>query len=347
MIVRRYLRPLSLCYGADARREVEAGRAGALGGMPSISFSQVEVIERRTSVERRVVAYSEIAAECLAITQKRAAIAGFETDATRIMGIVNVTPDSFSDGGKFAAEENAVTHGRQLLADGAEFVDVGGESTRPGSDAVDATEEMRRVLPVIMGLADHGAVSVDTRKAGVMRKAAAVGASMINDVSGLTFDADSAAAVRETGLPVVIMHSKGEPKTMQLAPKYEDVVLDVYDELEARIATAQAADVDRARIIVDPGIGFGKTFAHNLSVLSQLTVYHGLGVALLVGASRKAFIGALTHENAAVNRVAGSMGVALQASMLGAHILRVHDVKQTKQALSVFWGGLDPDSAEL
>jgi dihydropteroate synthase len=347
MSVRRYLRPLSFCYGADARREVEAGRAGALGGMPYISFSQIEVIERGTSVERRVVAYSEIAAECFAITHKRAAVAGFQTDATRIMGIVNVTPDSFSDGGKFAAENMALQHGRQLFSEGAEFVDVGGESTRPGSDAVDATEEERRVLPVISGLATLGAVSVDTRKALVMRKAAAAGAAMINDVSGLTYDVDAAGAVRESGLPVVIMHAKGEPKTMQLAPKYDDVVLDVYDELDARIDAAHAAGIDRTRIIVDPGIGFGKTFAHNLSVLAQLTIYHGLGVPLLVGASRKAFIGALTQENAAANRISGSVGVALQASMLGAHILRVHDVRQTKQALSVFWAGLDPDSAEL
>jgi dihydropteroate synthase len=347
MKVRRYLRPLSLCFGDDARRLIESGSAGPLGGLEHIAFSLVEVIERGTSTRRSIVPFSEVESMCAAVTRARIPIAGLTMDKTRLMGIVNVTPDSFSDGGKFDDAERGIAHAQQLLSDGADFLDIGGESTRPGSDPVSEADEIARVTPVIAALAGRALVSADTRKSSVMRACAAVGAAMINDVSGLAFDPHSGSTVAELGLSVVIMHAQGEPKTMQLAPKYDDVALDVYDVLETRIAAAEAAGIPRDRIIVDPGIGFGKTFSHNLDVLAKLTVYHGLGVSVLVGASRKAFIGALTRENVAANRISGSLGVALQASLYGAHILRVHDVKQTKQSLSVFWASLDPNSAEL
>ena len=224
---------------------------------------------------------------------------------------------------------------------------MGGESTRPGSDTVDETEELRRVLPVVEALSGDHAVSIDTRKSKVMAAALSAGAVIINDVSALRHDPACAALVAKANLPVILMHAQGEPKTMQLAPKYEDVLLDVYDGLEQRVEEAVAAGIARAHIAIDPGFGFGKTFRQNLDLLSGLTLFHGLGLPLLVGLSRKGFVGALSGEKTAANRVHGSVGGALQAVAAGAHILRVHDVKATRQALSVFAASFDPDLADI
>jgi dihydropteroate synthase len=264
------------------------------------------------------------------------------------MGIVNVTPDSFSDGGQTSDATSAITHGLRLAAEGAHLLDVGGESTRPGSQGVAVDEEQARVIPVIEGLARAGhVVSCDTRKARVMREAVAAGAAIINDVSALQFDTESLGTVAELGCPVVLMHAQGDPRIMQLNPSYDDVALDVHDALEKRIAACAAAGIERSNIVVDPGIGFGKTFRHNLDILSQLTILHGLGVAVLVGLSRKGFIGALTGEKAAAARAPGSIGGAVQAALNGAHILRVHDVKPTAAALAVALAAADPEASGL
>jgi dihydropteroate synthase len=267
---------------------------------------------------------------------------------TLIMGIVNVTPDSFSDGGRHAAAAQAIAHGLKLAAEGADILDVGGESTRPGSEGVDEGEELARVVPVVEGLAAAGhKVSCDTRKAPVMRAALKAGAAIINDVSALQHDPQSMAAMAEADCPVVLMHAQGDPKTMQLSPSYADVALDVFDALEARIAACVAAGIARERLIADPGIGFGKSFRHNLDLLHQFTLFHGLGVALLTGLSRKGFVGALTGEKTAANRVNGSVGGALWSALNGAHILRVHDVKATVDALVVAQACADPDASGL
>jgi dihydropteroate synthase len=254
------------------------------------------------------------------------------------MGIVNVTPDSFSDGGRHAGTEAAIAHGLQLAAEGADILDIGGESTRPGSDVVPLEEELSRVIPVIEGLRKQTDVriSIDTRKGEVMRRAADAGADIINDVSALTFEPDAAEAAAATGLPVILMHAQGDPKTMQDAPRYDDVLLDVFDFLERRISHAETAGVPRQRLVVDPGIGFGKTLAHNLALLAGLSLFHGLGVPLLLGASRKSFIGTLTRVETAADRVHGSVGAALAAVAQGAHIIRAHDVKATREALTVW-----------
>jgi dihydropteroate synthase len=264
------------------------------------------------------------------------------------MGIVNVTPDSFSDGGRHAAAEQAIAHGLKLAAEGADILDVGGESTRPGSEGVDEGEELARVVPVIEGLAAAGhRVSCDTRKAPVMRAALKAGAAIINDVSALQYDPQSLAAMAEADCPVVLMHAQGDPKTMQLSPNYADVALDVFDALEDRIAACVAAGIAKERLIADPGIGFGKSFRHNLDLLHQFTLFHGLGVAVLMGLSRKGFVGALTGEKTAANRVNGSVGGALWSALNGAHILRVHDVKATVEALVVAQACADPEASGL
>jgi dihydropteroate synthase len=348
--VKTYLRPLGLVFGADARAQIAAGEAGALGGMAHIAFTQVEVVRRNGQKATRYVsqfAQAKDLPQVRAITTARPAFAGLPLNACRIMGVVNVTPDSFSDGGRLKDTEAAVAHGRKLAEEGADILDVGGESTRPGSDEVSAGEELRRVIPVIEGLAPSHLVSADTRKANVMEAALRAGAKIINDVSGLDHDPHSAAMLANARVPVVLMHALGEPKTMQLNPRYDDVLLDVYDALEEKITLAERVGVQRAQICIDPGIGFGKTFKHNLELLAGLTMFHGLGVALLVGLSRKGFVGAITGENVAARRISGSVGGALHAAMMGAHILRVHDVGETRQALQLFTASADPDSVEF
>jgi dihydropteroate synthase len=345
--MKTYFRPLGFVYGADARALISGGRAGALGGMAHIGFTLVEVIERPGI--RTVVAFSDVKHEAVVqqICAQRPAFGTIAMDATRIMGIVNVTPDSFSDGGRLSNDAAAIAHGKMLIDQGADYLDVGGESTRPGSDEVSIAEELRRVSTVIAALAKESIVSADTRNASVMSAALEQGAVIINDVSALGHDAASAGLVAKAKCPVVLMHAQGAPKTMQLNPKYDDVLLDVYDGLEARVVAAEVAGISRERICVDPGIGFGKTFAQNLQLMAGLSLFHGLGLPLLVGLSRKGFVGAVTGEMPAAARVSGSVGGALATAMQGAHILRVHDVKETKSALSMYTASVNPDSADI
>ena len=261
-------------------------------------------------------------------------------DQPQVMGIVNVTPDSFSDGGQFADASEAAAAGARMNEQGAAIVDVGGESTRPGAKPVWEGDEIERVVPVIRQLAASGAaVSVDTRKADVMTAALAAGARIVNDVSALTFDPRSAETVAAAGVPVVLMHHQGSPETMQESPRYGDVVVEVYLWLEERIAAAEAAGIERPRILVDIGFGFGKTVAHNLELMNNLALFHSLGCAIVVGASRKRTIGALSNEASADERLGGSIAFALKAAEQGAQIVRVHDVPETVQALKV-WRGL-------
>ncbi|HEX8511595.1 MAG TPA: dihydropteroate synthase [Allosphingosinicella sp.] len=262
-------------------------------------------------------------------------------DQPQVAGILNVTPDSFSDGGLFDDGEAAALAGFAMAEAGAAIVDVGGESTRPGAKPVWEGDEIERVLPTVTRLAAGGtAVSIDTRKAAVMGAALGAGAAMVNDVSALTWDETAAALVADAGCPVVLMHHKGSPETMQQAPSYDKPVLfEVYDWLETRIAAAEAAGIERTRIVVDPGIGFGKTVQHNLDLMNGLALLHGLGCPIMLGASRKRMIGALSGEAPADARLPGSLALALKAADQGAQLLRVHDVPETVQALRI-WRGL-------
>jgi dihydropteroate synthase len=258
-------------------------------------------------------------------------------DRTRVMGIVNVTPDSFSDGGAHADAASAIAHGLRLVEEGADLLDVGGESTRPGSEGVSVEEELRRVIPVIEGLAARTGVpiSIDTSKPEVMRAAVAAGAGMINDICALEREGalDAAAAL---GVPVVLMHMRGEPRSMQEAPHYDDVVAEVHRYLADRIFAAELAGIARARLVVDPGFGFGKDDGHNLALLAQLERFTSLGVPVLAGISRKRTIGALTGRQVPAERVAGSVAAHLVAAQRGARIVRVHDVAATVDALKVW-----------
>jgi dihydropteroate synthase len=259
-------------------------------------------------------------------------------DRPLLMGVVNVTPDSFSDGGDFADAAAASAHARRLAAEGADILDIGGESTRPGAAPVSEDEELERVLPVLEALRDIPVpVSVDTRRARVMREVLAAGASMINDIEALqgsgAIEALASAAAR--GCAVCLMHMQGAPATMQQDPHYDDVVADVKAFLAARVAASEAAGISRDRIVADPGFGFGKTVAHNLTLLARLGEFQALGVPVTAGLSRKSMLGAVTGRP--VNdRLAASVAAALLAAQAGARILRVHDVKETRDALAVW-----------
>ncbi len=255
-----------------------------------------------------------------------------------VMGVVNVTPDSFSDGGRFLGPEAALSQARALIAAGADIIDIGGESTRPGAEPVSAAEEIERVAPVIEALVrETGArLSIDTMKPAVARAAVAAGAAMWNDVSALRYAGDSLATAAALGCEVVLMHMLGEPRTMQADPRYDDVVAEVETFLLQRAEAAMAAGVARDRIWLDPGIGFGKTKAHNLTLIAGLDRFVGLGSPVLFGASRKSFLGRIDETaGAADDRLGGSLAAALAAARAGVRAVRVHDVRETVQALAV------------
>jgi len=258
-------------------------------------------------------------------------------DRPRIMGILNVTPDSFSDGGAITDVGARVV---ELAGQGADIIDIGGESTRPGAETISIDEEWRRVAPAIEAAAGTGViVSIDTRKAEVARRALAAGARLFNDVSALTYDTGSVTVAKEytnAGGAICLMHALGDPKTMQKNPRYDDVLREVYGYLEGRVKVVAEAGIPPEQVIVDPGIGFGKTLEHNLELMRGLGTFHDIGCPLLLGASRKKFIGTLTGEGVAADRIHGSVAAAQIAANLGVQIIRVHDVKATAQAIAVW-----------
>jgi dihydropteroate synthase len=254
----------------------------------------------------------------------------------RVMGILNVTPDSFSDGGRFATLEAALAQAERMVREGADIIDVGGESTRPGARGIPVQEELDRVLPVIEAVADRFAipVSIDTSKPEVMAEAAAAGAGLINDVNALRTPGALETAAR-SGLPVCLMHMQGQPRTMQQAPQYDDVVADILRYLQDRLAACTEADIARSRLLIDPGFGFGKTLPHNLTLLHELRRFAALGVPVLVGLSRKSMLGTLTGR-AVEDRLPASLAAAVIAAERGARVLRVHDVGATVDALKLW-----------
>ncbi len=261
------------------------------------------------------------------------------------MGILNVTPDSFSDRGLFFDKTAAIAQGEAMAAAGADIIDVGGESSRPFSDPVPAHEEIRRTVPVIEALASRlsAPISIDTNKAEVARCALAAGASMVNDIGALRLDPDMAGVVAEAGVPVALMHMKGTPKTMQVDPVYEDVVQEVRAFLADAIQRAEQQGIDRSKIIVDPGIGFGKTVRHNLLCIKHVSALHSLGVPVLIGPSRKSFIAKILGPEME-RREVGTQAAVTAAALNGAHIVRVHDVARTKDTLDLVDAIKDPES---
>ncbi len=320
---------------------VRSGEARPEGALPlaggALWFSEVEVLARNAPA--RVVPAGLVPEEDRRrLTARRASIAGLDMSSPQIMGILNVTPDSFSDGGKLDSAETACATALQMVADGASILDVGGESTRPGAELVEELEEIARTAPAIAALRAKTSVpiSIDTRKAAVAMEALEVGASLVNDVSGFTFDMALAPLCAQAGVPVCVMHAQGDPATMQKEPTYDNVLLDVYDFLSDQVDRLEAIGVVREQIVVDPGIGFGKTLQHNLALLKNISLFHALGCPILLGASRKRFIGTLAQTADPTARMPGSVAVGLAALAQGVQILRVHDVAETAQAVRLW-----------
>lgn len=303
-----------------------------------VHFSRVEVLSRSGSA--RLCNADQIPADVLTrLTAPRPPVAKLDLSRPRLMGILNVTPDSFSDGGQFLEASLGLTHARAMVQGGADILDIGGESTRPGADEVKSSEEIARTAPVIERLRAEGIntpISIDTRKAVVARAALEAGADLINDVSAFDYDPRMVDLALEAGAPACLMHAQGTPETMQISPTYGAVLLDIYDALERKVAALVARGLPRARLFVDPGIGFGKTVEHNVTILRGLTLFHGIGCGLVLGASRKSFIGTLTGASDTTARLPGSVAVALHAVSQGVQILRVHDVEETRQALTIW-----------
>ena len=340
--------PARLCpLGLNA-----AGEGEPLAGGP-LAFSACEILTRDAGgrrTERLALTQfagdgrelpaglaAELDAQYRALASPRAPLAGVALDRPRLMGVLNVTPDSFSDGGAALAAEAAVARGRAMAAAGAAIIDVGGESTRPGSDPVPASVQIDRVRPVIEALAGDGlVVSIDSRFAEVMAAALDAGARIVNDTSALSFDPESVALVASREVPAVLMHMQGTPQTMQQSPRYDDVVLDLLDYFSERLAACADAGIDPGRLIFDPGIGFGKTVEHNVDLMAHIAAFHALGCPLLVGLSRKSTIARLSDGAPVERRLGGSIAAALFCAARGVQLIRVHDVAETRQALDVW-----------
>jgi dihydropteroate synthase len=354
-VTKIYLRPTGFVESPQRHEGNSLRLAGTM-----LWFSQIECITRDiTSTQRQLVPVCEWDAYTAAlpqsdrercallldrITAPRAALQlGQRTvnlDQPQVMAIINATPDSFSDGGKNLDPEIAAEAAFAMLRAGAAIIDIGGESTRPGAPLIGEGDELNRVAPFIRTLAGAGAaISIDTRKASVMEGALQAGATMINDISALLYDDRAVEVARKSHVPVVLMHAPSQGSDPHEDGNYDDVAYDVFDWLEQRVSEVEAAGLPRETLLVDPGIGFGKTLADNLAIINNLAIYHGLGCALLFGASRKKLIGALSHADDATDRLGGSIFLAIKAVEQGAHIVRVHDAAETVQAIRV-WRGL-------
>lgn len=331
--------PMGIIWGQMAQAALAAGHALPLAGIAA--FTAAGLVWREDKQGRMaVVPIAQIpptlAPQLAAIGGARTPWAGLTLDRPRIMGIINATPDSFSDGGDNFAVAQAVETALTMVANGADIIDVGGESTRPGSEEVPADIEISRVVPVIQALAPKGVVvSIDTRHAAVMIAATQAGAKIINDVAALR-EPGALEAAAKSGAAVCLMHMAGDPRTMQSDPHYDCAPLEVLDFLESRVEAAVAAGIALERITVDPGIGFGKTFEHNAQLLATQSLLHGLGCGVLLGASRKRFVAALSRDELPKQRFPGSMAAALSGLDQGVQILRVHDVAETVQAAKVW-----------
>ncbi|MDR3325790.1 MAG: dihydropteroate synthase [Rhodospirillaceae bacterium] len=363
-----YARPSGIVSGKIASDMIESCKALRLAGS-NLAFSSCLVLLRENNKLFEVTwsfddilksfedknehnelendVYSYQWKSMLTNINKSHTFAGLKLDRPVIMGIVNVTPDSFSDGGLFFDHDMAIKHGLQLLDAGADIIDVGGESTRPESKMIDSTEEIRRVLPVIRAFVNHGAiVSIDTRNSKVMKIAIDNGVTIINDISALEGDPKSLEIVAESDVSVILMHMLGkEPQNMQNNPHYTFAPTDVFDYLEERLVVCFDYGITPDRLCVDPGIGFGKSVDHNLQILTRIGLYHALGVPILLGVSRKSFIGKLSCNEKARERLPGSLTAALLGLEQGVQILRVHDVAETIQAISVWQSIKDSDGA--
>ena len=347
-----YTRPCNFYYGNYAKKLIEKRKAFSLAGNSKIAFDQIEVFERKKNNLVKNYHYSILDINSLnktvknivktdlkKITSKRKKIGKLKFDFPKIMGILNVTPDSFSDGGLFLKDTKAYAQAKLMIQNGSAIIDIGGESTRPGSKTIDEKKEWLRVKNVISKLKKNFPnipLSLDTRKSYVMKKGIENGINIINDVSGLNFDSKSFKVISSKKVPFILNHMQGTPDTMQKNPKYDDVLLDIYDFFEKKINFCLKNNYKKEFILLDPGIGFGKNLDHNLRIISKISLFHSLGCPVLIGTSRKRFIEHIVTKFDTPNRAGGTLASVLYGLLQGVQLFRVHSVKEINQGILVF-----------
>ncbi len=342
---RYYTRVCNFYYGTKSRKLVREKKSLPLNGNKQISFDQIELISRK--VKKRVSINSlnnlsklikkKIILDLKKITLKKKNFANLNLhNLPNIMGILNLTPDSFSDGGKFNTKNKGIKKAVQMFSSGASIIDVGGESTRPGSKGVNIKIEWERINKVLKSICKNIPVSLDTRKSEIMEKGINLGVEIINDVSGLKYDPKTINILRKYKIPFIIQHSQGTPENMQNNPSYKNELLDIYDFFEQKIKYIRSIGIKHNNIILDPGIGFGKNLKHNMNLISNISIFHTLGFPILVGNSRKKFIKDLSGKNDSKSRIGGTIASSLYLMMQGVQILRIHDVNEILQGVKVF-----------
>ena len=344
-----YIRPTNIVFGQKANYFIQAGTAKSLCGLEDVGFLSVEILKRQTdgnTVEEYSVLElegldfrNEIESDLNKITSKRNNICNLNFKNPILMGVLNVTPDSFSDGGKYNTTFRALDHVKSMIDFGAHIIDVGGESTRPGAKSVSEQDEITRVsetIQLIKKKYPNQLISLDTRKSKVMQHGLSIGVDMLNDVSALDFDPQSYQVIKASGKPIVLNHSQGIPEDMQNNPTYENVLLDIFDYFENKIKFLKDNGIKDEQIIIDPGIGFGKTLEHNLEIISKISLFHSLGYPIMVGPSRKSFIGKIMGEKDNPQRLGGTIASVLYSYLQGIQLFRVHDIQETSEALKVY-----------
>jgi len=340
-----YTRVCNFAYGKSSIKLVSKKKNLPLNGNKELSFSQIEIVTRNS---KKIINVQDIKKlhkslrkkidkDLKIITKKNKNFSNLNFKKNpNIMGVLNLTPDSFSDGGKFNKKKIGIKHAKDLFEFGAAIIDIGGESTRPGSKSISEREEWNRIEKVIRGVSKKIPLSLDTRKANIMNKGIKIGIRLINDVSGLNYDAKTIEVLKKNRCPFVIQHSQGTPKNMQNNPKYKNELLDIYDFFEEKIKFLRSKGIKHKNIAIDPGIGFGKNLTHNMNLIRDISIFHTLGFPILLGLSRKKFIKDLSGKNDTKERLGGTIASSLYSMMQGVQILRIHDVNELTQSIKVF-----------
>ena len=343
-MIRYYTRACNFYYGLKSKNLVKKKKTLPLNGNSEISFDKIEIISRKS---KKTIHLNEIhklpinlkkkiQKDIKKISLKKNIINLRFGSAPKVMGVLNVTPDSFSDGGKYNRISSAKKHLDYLFKSGANVVDIGGESTRPGSQPISSKVEWRRLKNILKKSYKKKLISLDTRKSDIMEKGIKLGVGLINDVSGLNFDNHSVNILKKYKVPFVLQHSQGNPDVMQKKPKYQNVLLDIYDFFEKKIKFLRKIGIKHNNIILDPGIGFGKNLKHNMTIIKNISIYHSLGLPILLGISKKKYIKELSGKNDSMSRVGGTVSTSIFVMMQGVQMIRVHDVNEINQSIKVF-----------
>ena len=342
---RYYTRVCNFYYGNESRFLVNSNKSIPLNGNKNISFDSIEIISRTSKKKisiNKINGLTKSLKKLIKIDLKkiRSKKKNFSNlnflQIPNIMGVLNLTPDSFSDGGKFNTRKKGLKHGLEMISAGANIIDIGGESTRPGSKAVSNKTEWKRIEKILKLLSKKIPISLDTRKSEIMEKGIKYGVKIINDVSGLDYDSEAINVIKKYKIPFVIQHSQGTPENMQNKPKYKNELLDIYDFFEQKINFLKKIGIKHNNIIIDPGIGFGKNLKHNINLISNISIFHSLGFPILVGNSKKRFIKEIAGKNDTKNRIGGTVASSIYLMMQGVQILRIHDVNELLQGIKVF-----------